>query len=156
MHERFAPSASGRRTVATYRRYADAQRAVDFLADERFPVERMAIVAQELRLVEQVTGRLDFPRAAMQGAVSGGTTGVFLGLVLGLLLFTGSLLTAVLYGLVVGALIGAFVNVLAYTMTGGRRDFSSATGLDAGRFDLMVDEEVATDAERLLARLPAV
>ncbi len=45
-------SGSARRTVATYATYAEAQRAVDYLSDQQFPVERVAIVAEGLRFVE--------------------------------------------------------------------------------------------------------
>ena len=44
--------------VARYPDYADAQRAVDRLADSRFPVEQTAIVGTDLTLVENVLGRL--------------------------------------------------------------------------------------------------
>src|SRR5215210_4945904 len=39
-----------RRVIASYNSYAEAQRAVDYLSDERFPVERVSIVAEDLRL----------------------------------------------------------------------------------------------------------
>ena len=48
---------SRRVVVASYESYPEAQRAVDYLSDRRFPVERVAIVADDLRFVEQVTGR---------------------------------------------------------------------------------------------------
>ena len=38
--------------VASYRTYLDAQLAVDHLADNQFPVEQVAIVGNELKLVE--------------------------------------------------------------------------------------------------------
>jgi hypothetical protein len=41
-----------RRVVASFPEYAQAQRAVDYLSDEKFPVERIAIVGEGLRLVE--------------------------------------------------------------------------------------------------------
>ena len=53
-----------RRTIATYRRYASAERAIDYLADHGFAVERSAIVGRGLRSVEQVEGRMSTGRAA--------------------------------------------------------------------------------------------
>jgi hypothetical protein len=41
-----------------YKSYRDAERAVNYLADNGFPVERVAIVGRELELLQQVTGRL--------------------------------------------------------------------------------------------------
>ena len=46
-----------RRTIASFSSYAEAERAVDFLSDQGFAVERVAIVGTGLRYVEQVAGR---------------------------------------------------------------------------------------------------
>jgi hypothetical protein len=51
-----------RRTVASFDNYAEAEAAVDHLADRHFPVERIAIVGRDVQLVEQVRGRLTYPR----------------------------------------------------------------------------------------------
>src|SRR5215510_6341987 len=67
-------------TAATFPDYASAQRAVDFLSDEKFPVERTAIVGTNLRLVENVLGRMTTGRAAIAGAASGAWFGLFIGL----------------------------------------------------------------------------
>ncbi|WP_237724942.1 general stress protein [Deinococcus alpinitundrae] len=60
--------------IATSPEYLQAQRAVDFLSDQKFLVERTAIVGEGLKIAEQVTGRLDWTRALSlgmgQGAVS--------------------------------------------------------------------------------------
>jgi hypothetical protein len=59
--------------------------------------------------------------------------------------------TLALYGLVLGAVIGALLGLLLHSLTGGRRDFASVSGMQASRYDLQVDEEVADEAARLLA-----
>ena len=87
--------------IASYGSYAEAQRAVDYLSDERFPVERVAIVAEDLRFVEQVTGRRGCGEAALQVASSGAFIGAFFGLFLGLFSLVDPLVSAlvlVLYG----------------------------------------------------------
>jgi hypothetical protein len=43
-------------TVARFDDYASAQRAVDRLSDDGFPVGKLDIVGSDLRLVERVTG----------------------------------------------------------------------------------------------------
>ena len=70
-----------RREVASYRDYAEAQRAVDALSDNKFPVERTAIVGEGIKFVEQVTGRLNWGRALMNGAGSGALSGVLIGFI---------------------------------------------------------------------------
>jgi uncharacterized membrane protein len=143
----------GKVLLATFDSYQEAQRAVDKLSDERFPVEHTAIVAEGLRFVEQVTGRLDWGRAILNGAVSGGLIGAFIGFLFGLLNFFAPLTSALslaLYGLLLGAVAGAVVGVVGYAMTGGRRDFTSVGGMQAERYDVMVSSEHENEARRIL------
>src|SRR5690349_2901550 len=77
MRPRFQQPARPRRAIATFRSYEAAERAVDYLSDHGFPVERSAIVGRDLEYVEQVTGRLTYGRAALNGAVIGWLFGVF-------------------------------------------------------------------------------
>jgi len=149
-----APARSARRTVASYTAYADAERAVDRLADHGFPVERVAIIGQDLETVEQVTGKLDPPGAAWRGAVSGAVPGALLGWIFGLFDWADPLVSALLlalYGLLLGAVIGAVIAVIVYALQGGSRGFVSVTSLRPRRYELVVDDEVADPAARLLA-----
>ena len=152
-----ASARSARRTVAAYPTYADAERAVDRLADHDFPVERVAIIGQHLQTVEQVTGKLDYPTAAWRGAMSGAATGALLGWIFGLFNWADPLVSALLlalYGLLIGAVIGAIIAVILYALQGGRRDFASVTVMRPERYELVVDDEVADQAARLLAERP--
>ena len=145
-----------RRVIASYGSYAEAQRAVDHLSDEGFPVERVSIVAEDLRFVEQVTGRRGYGQAALEGAGTGAVVGAFFGFFLGLFSLVDPLVSAlvlVLYGLVFGAILGAILGLVSHTLTGGQRDFSSVGGIEADRYNVMVDEEVAEEASRLIAGL---
>ena len=151
-----ADASAGRRPVATYTNYSEAQRAVDYLSDQRFPVERVAIVAEGLRFEEQVTGRLGWGRALLNGALGGASTGVFIGFIFGLFsLITPlvSALTLAFYGLIFGAIVGALFGLLFYAFSGGQRDFTSVGSIRAQRYDIVVDSEVANEAERLLATM---
>ena len=145
-----------RRVIASYDSYAEAQRAVDYLSDEGFPVERVSIVAEDLRFVEQVTGRRGYGQAALEGVGSGAVIGAFFGFFLGLFspvdpLF--SVLILVLYGLVFGGVIGAIISLIFHALSGGQRDFSSVGGIEADNYNVLVDEEVAEEASRLVQRL---
>ena len=145
-----------RTVVGTYSSYREAQRAVDHLSDNRFPVERTQIVAEGLRIVEQVQGRLNWVQAALNGGFSGLVTGAFFGLLLGLFLTTGpgapGLLLAI-YGAFFGAFVGALVGLLTYALSGGRRDFYSASSMQAERYSVLADDEVAGEAARILATM---
>jgi hypothetical protein len=138
--------------VATYPDYPSAQRAVDYLSDNRFPVERTAIVGTDLRLVENVLGRLTTARAALAGAASGAWFGLFIGLLLGI--FSNSNWFGVLiFGILVGAVWGAVFGAIAHATTGGRRDFSSRSSLQASQYAITVGTDVAEQARQLLTRL---
>ncbi len=69
-------------TVGSYNSYLDAQKAVDYLADQQFPVQMVSIVGNDLKMVERVTGRLTYPRVALSGALSGMWFGLFVGVML--------------------------------------------------------------------------
>ncbi len=142
-------TSSSRRTIGTYSSYAEAQKAVDYLSDNKFAVEKTVIVAEGLKFVEQVTGRLNWGRVISTAASSGALTGVLIGLFLGFF-FGGPLLNIVLYGLVVGILISILFAVAGYAATRGQRDFSSVGGMQAERYNVMADADVADEAEGML------
>ena len=50
---------------------AEAQAIVDRLAKAEFPVSQLAIIGNDLKMVERVTGRLTYGRAALTGSASG-------------------------------------------------------------------------------------
>ena len=147
-----AASERPRETIASYSDYAEAQRAVDYLSDNDFPVEHTAIVAEGLKFVEQVTGDLNYGKATLNGAVSGAVTGIFVGFIFGLFAF-GAFFTMVLYGLIAGAIAGAILGAVGYAMTGGKRDFTSVGGMQADSYNVMVDNDYADRAQQVLEGL---
>ena len=148
----FGAAAGPTVAVATYPDYASAQRAVDYLSDNKFPVERTAIVGTDLRLVESVLGRLTIVRAALAGAASGAWFGLFIGLLFGI--FSVSNWFAVLIvAILIGAVWGAIFGAIAHATTGGRRDFASRSSLQASQYAVIVAAEVAEEARQLLTRL---
>jgi len=144
-----------RTTVATYDNYRDAERAVDHLSDNGFPVERTAIVGTGLKTVEQIAGRLTTGRAAVVGAGQGAMVGLLFGLLFGLFFDGPAFFGVVLYGLVAGALFGAIFGAIGQAMQGGRRDFASIRSTQAESYEVQVDHEVSAQAKQLLAEMPA-
>ena len=141
-----------RRTIASYTTYQEAERAVDHLSDQGSPVERVAIVGQDVRLVEQVTGRMGHGGAALHGAASGALPGALIGWIFGLLNWldpVASGLLLALYGLVFGALVGALLGLLGHAAQRGRRD-AWVSFMQPSRYDAVADEPV-----QLLAELPS-
>jgi hypothetical protein len=141
-------------TVAVYNDYAEAQRAVDFLSDNKFPVHKVTIVGEDVRLVEHVLGRLTVLRAAGAGALGGAWFGLLIGLLLSLFAAT-AWLAVLVFSTLIGAIWGAVFGAIAHAMTGGQRDFSSIHALQAARYGIRVPPEDADAARRLLASLGA-
>ena len=137
--------------IGSYPTYAEAQRAVDYLSDQQFPVEQVTIVGVDLMQVERVTGRLTWPKVLGGGVLSGAWLGIFIGLVLGLI--TGNTVGPLITGLVAGIIFGLITSAVPYWMTRGTRDFSSTMQLVAGRYDVLCDPQNAEKARDLLARL---
>ncbi|MCZ9308972.1 general stress protein [Corynebacterium uberis] len=137
--------------VGSFSTYEEAQRAVDGLSDKEFPVAALTIVGVDLMEVESVTGRLTWGRVLAGGAASGAWTGVFVGLLLGI--FMNTFFGPLLAGLAFGAVFGLVMAAVPYAMTQGRRDFTSATTIVAGRYDLLCDPQLAPQARDFVATL---
>lgn len=140
-------------TVGSYNSYLDAQKAVDYLADQQFPVHMVSIVGNELKMVERVTGRLSYPRVALSGALSGMWFGLFVGVLLSFFAPSPgyfSILTSVLMGAAFFMLFG----IVTYAMQRGKRDFTSTNQVVATNYDVIVSPEAAHEARRLLQQLP--
>jgi hypothetical protein len=144
-----------RRSVGTFLSYGEAERAVDYLSDQHFPVERVTIVGHDVKLVEQVIGRLNYGKAALRGAGSGALVGALIGWIFGLFDWVRPLVASLAlaaYGLIFGAVVGAIFGLVVYAMQGGRRDFASMRVLLPSRYEVLVDAEVAGEAARLLVQ----
>ncbi|MGW6928920.1 general stress protein [Lentzea sp. NPDC054927] len=134
--------------LASYPDYSDAQRLVDRMSDDGFPVESVRIVGEGVRTVEQVTGRMTRGRAAVAGAVSGAWFGVLIGLLFGLFTDGAGWVWLLLISLAIGAFWGAVFGFVAHWSTRGRRDFSSVMTLQAQRYEVHVDKAQAARAAR--------
>ena len=152
-HEQYSDIPRGQ-VVGTYDTYVEAQRAVDFLSDEQFPVQHVSIVGSDLKMVENVLGRLTRGRAAMAGAASGAWFGLFVGVLLSLFASKntngfGLVIAALLYGAVFGAIFG----FVGHALSGGKRDFTSRSKIVASSYDIHCTWAEADKAREVLARM---
>jgi MFS family permease len=136
--------------LASFSDYVEAQRLVDRMSDDGFPVESVRIVGEGVRTVEQVTGRMTRGRAAAAGAASGAWFGVLVGLLFGLFTAGAAWVWLLLISLVIGAFWGAVFGFVAHWSTRGKRDFSSVMTLQAQRYEVHVDKERAAEAARFV------
>jgi hypothetical protein len=153
LHEQYSDIPRGQ-VVGTYDTYVEAQRAVDFLSDEQFPVQHVSIVGSDLKMVENVLGRLTRGRAAMAGAASGAWFGLFVGVLLSLFASKntngfGLVIAALLYGAVFGAIFG----FVGHALSGGKRDFTSRSKIVASSYDVHCTWSEADKAREVLARM---
>lgn len=127
---------------------------MDWLSDEGFPVQRTAIVGRDLRVVEQVTGRVTVARAAGQGAMQGAVIGFFIALLFGIFFVGPGFFGLLVYSMVLAAIFGALLGAVGHALQGGARDFATISAMQADHYDVMVDEPVADQAAAILERLP--
>lgn len=142
-----------RKRVRSYDTYGEAHAAVDRLSTRDFPVEHLSIVAADLQLVEDITGRREYATEAARGLFSGALVGALVGFFLGLFSLVDPLVSALVltfYGLLLGGLAGALVGLAAHWASKGRGDFASSRSIRAERYYLVADAEVAPTAGRLL------
>jgi hypothetical protein len=147
-----AADATARRTVATYRDYAGAERAVDWLSDRGFAVEHVAIVGRGLRSEEQVESRMTAGRAALVGAGEGALIGMLFALLFGIFFNGPAFAELFAYSVAVGAVFGAVWGAVFHAASSeGERDFVSSSRLVADRYEVQVEEAFAAEAKRLLS-----
>lgn len=140
-------------SLAVYDDYAAAQKTVDYLSDQKFPVEHLMIVGTDLKRVERITGRLTSGRVAVGGVLSGLWLGLFVGLIFSFFVDE-NILAMIVSTMLLGALFGVVWAMLGYALTRGQRDFSSVTQVVATRYEVLVEHKVAGQARELLAGLP--
>jgi len=140
-------------SLATYDDYATAQKAVDFLSDEGFPVQNCMIVGTDLKQLERITGRLTTGRVALNGAMSGLWFGLFIGILFSFF-GTGNAVAAIVSTMILGLLFGLIWSLVGFAMLRGQRDFSSVTQVVATRYEVLVEHKVAAQAREVLAKLP--
>lgn len=140
-----------RPVLATFAKYAEAQSAVDRLSDQGFPVQNVAIVGVDLRMVESVLGRWSWGRSALSGMGTGAWFGVLMGLFVSLFATaeqeTSQLL---LMGLLYGSGFGIVFGLISYAFSRGRRDFVSRQSLVAARYDVLCEASVIARARTIL------
>jgi hypothetical protein len=152
-HEQYSDIPRGQ-SIATYDTYVEAQRAVDFLSDQQFPVQHVNIIGSDLRMVENVLGRLTRGRAAAAGAASGAWFGLFVGVLLSIFADSGTNgFALVLSALVYGAAFGAIFGFVGHAMSGGKRDFTSRSKIVSSRYEIVCTWAEADRAREVLARL---
>ncbi|GAA2744696.1 hypothetical protein GCM10009868_23330 [Terrabacter aerolatus] len=139
-------------SLGVFEKYLDAQKAVDTLSDNQFPVENCLIVGTDLKQMERVTARLTWGRVALGGMLSGVWLGLFVGLILSLFSQPSNPLTLLLYTALYGAVFGLVWSLVGYAFTRGARDFSSVSQVVATRYEVFCEHKFAQQGREILAQ----
>lgn len=140
--------------IGSYATYSEAQKAVDFLADQHFSVQDVTIVGVDLMLVERVIGRLSWAKVLGTGALSGAWFGLLVGMLLSM--FDGGNKVGgapLAMGLISGVLFGMVFAAISYAVSRRSRDFASSSQLVAGRYDVLCLPRSAEKGRDLLAKI---
>jgi hypothetical protein len=141
-------------SVGIYNTYAEAQKAVDYLSDEKFEVQNLAIVGTDLKSVERVLGRRNWGTVITQGLQSGISTGLLVGLVVFIFTNPRSFLLLLIAALAIGIFLSIGFAAAAYAMSRGRRDFTSVTQTVATKYEVLCEHKLAAQAREMLLQLP--
>ena len=141
-------------SVGVYDSYPQAQAAVDFLADAKFPVENVAIVGTDLKSVERVTGRRNWGTVMVSGVQTGISTGLMVAFILWFLQPQTNPLILLPGALLIGILIGIVFAAIAYASSRGKRDFNSISQTFATHYEVLCEHKVAGQAREVLAGMP--
>lgn len=140
--------------LGTYDSYPEAQRVVAKLAEADFPVAKLAIVGNDLKTVERVTGKMTYGRAALAGALSGLWLGFFFGIVL--TLFSPSAGGLFAAAAVIGAGFGMLYGIVSFAITKRQRDFTSVHQVLATNYQIVVEPQLSGQAQRILGQAGAI
>ncbi|HZA03889.1 MAG TPA: general stress protein, partial [Propionibacteriaceae bacterium] len=141
-------------SVGIFNTYADAQKAVDYLADQKFEVQNLAIVGTELKSVERVLGRRNWGTVINQGVMSGISTGLLVALVILIFIRPESFLALLLVALAIGIVLSIGFSAAAYALSRGQRDFTSITQTVATKYEVLCEHKLAAQARELLQGMP--
>lgn len=143
-------------SVGVYNTYDDAQRVVDFLADQKFPVQHLAIVGTELRSVERVLGRRNWGTVMLAGVQNGVTTGIMISLLMMLFVQEAAAnpIVIIIYALLIGIFVGVAMSSISYWAARGKRDFTSVSQTIATKYEVLAEHKVAGQARGLVATMP--
>lgn len=137
--------------VATFSDRKELNKAIEFLASQKFPVHSLFIVGHDVKQVDYVTGQATYPRAALNGALQGIMLGIMVGVFNSILTQT-SMLANILSIVPLAIAFCIIWSILVASRTKGK-GIRTRTQMLPTRLDLMAIPATAAAARHLL-RVP--
>jgi len=137
--------------VADFRNYQEAVAYVERLLLGDFPATSIAIVGTDLSTVERVRARISYGRVALNGAMTGSWLGLLFFVVFGSTpTSTTTPAAPPLFSLMSSILVGAgflmLVQIIRFSLSKGKRGFSSTSQVVAKKYEVLVPSELTSDA----------
>ncbi|WP_331712167.1 general stress protein [Agrococcus carbonis] len=139
--------------VASYETYDQAQAAIAKVSGSDTELAGLAIIGNDLKLVERIVGRLTWGKVAMRGALRGLGFGAFMGLMF--LLFVPEAVGSVLVFPLLGLAFGILLSVVQHSIVRRKRDFASTQQVLASRYDVVAPQESAGRAMHIIGQRQA-
>jgi hypothetical protein len=136
--------------VASYETYEQAQAAIAKMSGAEGDLSGLAIVGNDLKLVERITGRLTWGKVALAGAMRGLGFGAFIGLVY--ILFLPEAIASVLLFPLLGLAFGILLGVVTHSVTRRKRDYASVQQVLAARYDVVAPQQSAGKAMHIIGQ----
>ncbi|MFW0170748.1 general stress protein [Rothia sp. P4278] len=134
--------------VATFNNRKELNRALEFLASQKFPVHSLYVVGHEVRQVDYITGQATYPRAALGGAVQGVGLGTLVGFFNAFV--TNTSIPANLLSIVPLAIAFCMIYSVVVAARAKGRGIRTRTQMLPARLDLMAIPATAQAARNLL------
>lgn len=139
--------------VATH---AEAGALVAKLVAADFPPREISILGLDVKLVERVRGRLGYGRIALSGAIAGSWIGMLFAIIFGVGLTSSGgesvsfAADQFISAIVIGIGLGIIANIVRFSLSSSKPSYLSASFPVAQRYQVIVPNERATEASRLL------
>ncbi|MEY4417592.1 MAG: hypothetical protein RIQ88_30 [Actinomycetota bacterium] len=145
---RLAQSLPNGSVVADFSNYEGAVKYVEQMLKGDFPASAVAIVGTNLSTVERVRGKINYAKVALNGA----SLGLWIGLVLYFIFGTSNQPNqtgqiSLLPALLVGAGIGMLWQIVRFALMRNKRSFTSSSQIVASKYEVLVPNELTSDAE---------
>ena len=150
---RAAPVAGVPDVPRVFETYEEAQRAVDYLSDQEFPVQNCLIVGTDLKQLERVTGRLTCGRVWSPAPSPGMWLGLFVGTIFALFDPSGFNVLPIIATVAFGAVFGSIWAMVGYALTQGQRDFTSVSQVVAAKYEVLCEHKHVQRGRELLAQM---
>lgn len=138
--------------VASFETYLEAQNLVNALVSGGVPARALAIVGSNVSVVERITGRVGYGRAALSSAMSGSWLGALAGLAF-IIINPTDFVTPLLGGILIGAGIGMVFGMAAFSFSRGpKRLFRSMQQVIAASYRVVVDSASVGVARAVMAK----